>query len=284
MRPGALSAQFRDDSPPRRPLDEPELEQVRLVDVLDRVGLLAERDGQRREADRPAAELVRDRPQEVAIDPLEARLVAVEGLDAIVWEADPLTLRFTFVSQRAEEMLGYPVERWLDEPDFWPAILHPDDAARWRTEVERCSRERNDCRFEFRVVAADGHTVWLENVVHAASEEDGRTDSLHGVMLDATGRKRLEEEHHRLLASEQAARAEAEAAVRRAKFLAEASEVLASSLDHEATLKAVTQLAVPDFADWVFVHLVDATGQRRLHAAHADPVGDTVARSFEVRE
>src|SRR5262249_11910594 len=39
-------AEVGDDAATRRPLDEAELEQVRLVDVLDRVRLLAERDGE----------------------------------------------------------------------------------------------------------------------------------------------------------------------------------------------------------------------------------------------
>lgn len=52
------------------------------------------------------------------------------------------------------------------------------------------------------------------------------------------------------LAGEQQARAAAETARRRAAFLAEASQVLASSLEYEVTLERVTRLAVPDFADW----------------------------------
>ena len=51
-----------DHAAARRALEEAELEEVRLVDVLDRVRLLAERDGERRQADRPAAELVRRSP------------------------------------------------------------------------------------------------------------------------------------------------------------------------------------------------------------------------------
>jgi len=42
----------------------------------------------------------------------------LDDLDAIVWEADPQTVQFSFVSQKAERLLGYPVRRWLDEPDF----------------------------------------------------------------------------------------------------------------------------------------------------------------------
>ena len=69
--------------PARRALQEAELEQVRLVHVLDRVGLLAERDRERREPDRAAAELVRDRPQELAVDALEAGLVHLEELERL---------------------------------------------------------------------------------------------------------------------------------------------------------------------------------------------------------
>ena len=34
--------------------------------------------------------------------------------------------------RRAEAILGYPVERWLEENDFWARILHPDDRERVR--------------------------------------------------------------------------------------------------------------------------------------------------------
>ncbi|HET9854218.1 MAG TPA: PAS domain S-box protein, partial [Methylomirabilota bacterium] len=51
----------------------------------------------------------------------------IQGLDAIVWEADAHTLTFSFVSRRAETVLGYPVERWLREPDFWAHRIHPED-------------------------------------------------------------------------------------------------------------------------------------------------------------
>ncbi|MBI1735134.1 MAG: GAF domain-containing protein [Candidatus Rokubacteria bacterium] len=207
-----------------------------------------------------------------------ARLV--EGLDAIVWEADPVTLRFTFVSRRAEAILGYPVARWLDEPTFWSEIIHPDDREACLARFARCTRDDVSSRFAYRALAADGRVVWLENVVHAAPPSDAAAPWLHGLMLDVTDRKRLEDEHHRLLASEQAARAEAEAAARRAKFLAEASQVLASSLDYEATLKAVTRLAVPTFADWCLAHLSDDAGQR-LQAAHAEAVGDRIAQALE---
>src|SRR5205823_3247060 len=37
----------------------------------------------------------------------------IQSVDAVVWEADAGTGAFSFVSRRAEDLLGYPVEQWL---------------------------------------------------------------------------------------------------------------------------------------------------------------------------
>ncbi len=58
----------------------------------------------------------------------------------------------------------------------------------------------------------------------------------------------------------------------RSEFLAQASAVLASSLDYEQTLRNVAELAVPDIADWCAVDLPDGEGGRKTVAiAHIDP-------------
>ncbi|MSR22180.1 MAG: hypothetical protein EXR92_01350 [Gemmatimonadetes bacterium] len=51
----------------------------------------------------------------------------VDDLNAVVWEAIPATLRLTYVNAAAERVLGYPPHQWLDEPDFWVGIVHPED-------------------------------------------------------------------------------------------------------------------------------------------------------------
>jgi PAS domain S-box-containing protein len=61
-------------------------------------------------------------------------------------------------------------------------------------------------------------------------------------------------------------------ATRRERFLAEAGELLASSLDMEETLDTVARLAVPALADWCAVDLLDEDGAlRRVALAHVDP-------------
>lgn len=117
----------------------------------------------------------------------------VEGLDAIVWEMDVETWIFTYVSRRAEAILGYPVDRWLSEPGFWPdVILHPEDRD-WA--LEYCTSSTNEARdhaFEYRARAADGHVVWLHDLVRVVRDQDGKATLLRGVMVDVTEQKRTE--------------------------------------------------------------------------------------------
>jgi PAS domain S-box-containing protein len=65
---------------------------------------------------------------------------------------------------------------------------------------------------------------------------------------------------------------EAKTAERRHRFLAEAAEVLVSTLDYERTLRHVATLVVPSVADWCALDLLDeAGGLQRVALAHADP-------------
>jgi PAS domain S-box-containing protein len=58
----------------------------------------------------------------------------------------------------------------------------------------------------------------------------------------------------------------------RMEFLARASQVLASSLDYQETLRNVAGLAVPQIADWCGVDLFDDEGRREpVAVAHIDP-------------
>jgi PAS domain S-box-containing protein len=67
------------------------------------------------------------------------------------------------------------------------------------------------------------------------------------------------------------------------RFLAEASRVLAASLDHEKTLRAVARLAVPAVADWCAVDLVAGDGVERVAVAHVDPARVELAREIHER-
>ncbi|MGH2996619.1 MAG: PAS domain-containing protein, partial [Gaiellaceae bacterium] len=111
---------------------------------------------------------------------------------------------------------------------------------------------------------------WLSSY-YPVKTEQGETLGVGAVITEITERKRAEDERARLLEAEQGARAVAEAAQGRLHLLAEASRVLASSLDFETTLQNVTGLFVPGLAEWAGVYLLDERGAvSQLAVAHAD--------------
>ena len=61
------------------------------------------------------------------------------------------------------------------------------------------------------------------------------------------------------------------------KILAEAGRLLAASLEYEDTLRSMAQLAVPAFADWCVVDVVESGRVRRAGAAHARADSETAA-------
>jgi PAS domain S-box-containing protein len=115
----------------------------------------------------------------------------LDAMPAIAWSADAQTFRFTYVNPAAETLLGYPVERWLDEPGFWIEHLHPDD----RHVAMICHNETlaaRDHELIYRIMAADGRTVWLRDYVNVHCE-DGMPVELFGVMVDITREREAEE-------------------------------------------------------------------------------------------
>jgi PAS domain S-box-containing protein len=69
-----------------------------------------------------------------------------------------------------------------------------------------------------------------------------------------------------------------------ARFLADVSAALASVIDYESTLQKVARLAVPFFADWCTVDMLDDDGElRRLAVAHVDPAKVELAHEAQRR-
>ncbi|MEJ7872561.1 MAG: PAS domain S-box protein, partial [Rubrobacteraceae bacterium] len=134
------------------------------------------------------------------------------------------------------EMLGYTREdlrsRGLDWRTITPEEYRPVDDEKMGELLATRSCEP----FEKEYIRKDGSRVPV--VVGAALLEGYRDMGIY-FALDITDRKRAENT---------------------LRFFAEASAVLASSLDYQATLESVARLVVPDIADWCAVDIIEADG------------------------
>lgn len=130
----------------------------------------------------------------------------LESTNIIPWEADATTFQFTYVGPQAETLLGYPVENWYQN-DFWPEHIHPEDREETVASCLEATRRGEDNDFEYRMIAADGRTVWLRDIV-VAVKENNVVKTLYGVMIDITENKRMEtallgsEERYRYFAAD----------------------------------------------------------------------------------
>jgi PAS domain S-box-containing protein len=94
---------------------------------------------------------------------------------------------------------------------------------------------------EIQLRCADGTTRWVKISKTFTNAND--VIIIDGLIEDISQRKQAE--------------AQAEFEKQRSRFLAEASELLASLLDYRDVLTQIAQMAVPSFADWCFVDIVE---------------------------
>jgi len=115
----------------------------------------------------------------------------VESTSAIPWVMDLASWCFTYVGHQAETILGYPITDWYEE-NFWVEHLHPDDRDSNVAFYQSAITKVQNHQFEYRMLAADGHVVWIHDEVHVISEA-GKPVLLQGFMLDITERVALDE-------------------------------------------------------------------------------------------
>lgn len=142
--------------------------------------------------------------QAVALDRSEQRLrELVEAAQVVLWRSDVDGTNCNFVNREAGELLGFPIDDWLTKPSFWLDHVSEDDRAIARSAFAAARATGEAQRFEHRMNAADGRTLWFGTSVRVVPSAHGAGE-LVGVMTDITDRKRAQE------AAEDANRAKSE--------------------------------------------------------------------------
>ena len=124
----------------------------------------------------------------------------VDNVQGVVWETKTklengeTSLRFDFISDYIETMLGYTAAECLAKPGFWLEIIHKDDRKRTEERVRAIFAGGKDGTIEFRWIASDGHEVWIESRNTIIRDDAGKTIGLRGIAVDITERKSLEEQ------------------------------------------------------------------------------------------
>lgn len=154
----------------------------------------------------------------------------------------------------------YANKRWLDYTGLteeenlgngWEVVVHPQDAARLRSERERTLQSGEPFEDECRYRGKDGKYRWFLFRSIPVRDESGAVTSWLGTATDIDRQKRAE--------AQQA-------------FFALASDVLGSTLDVPTTLQRIARLAIAALGTWCQIDLPDAQGTLRVTVtAHQDP-------------
>jgi diguanylate cyclase (GGDEF)-like protein/PAS domain S-box-containing protein len=99
-----------------------------------------------------------------------------------------------FTSTQIEPLLGYTVEEWRDDPDLFVRTLHPEDRDRVLEAHGRTHRTHEPLSLEYRLMARDGHVVWVRDEGVVVLDDDGEPLYLQGFVLDITSERELQEQ------------------------------------------------------------------------------------------
>ncbi|HEX2189267.1 MAG TPA: GAF domain-containing protein [Longimicrobiaceae bacterium] len=186
---------------------------------------------------------------EVALRESEARFRSLFDSAGIGMALGDDKGRLVAVNGAMSRMLGYPPEVLLEKGAA--GLSHPDDMALdLELYGELLEGRRPSYQIDKRYFRRDGSMLWGRLTVSLVRAEAGEVRYSVALLEDVTESRREAEER---------------------AFLAEASRVLASSLEYEPTLRAVARLAVPALADWCAIDLLEGGEFRRVAVEHPDP-------------
>ena len=117
----------------------------------------------------------------------------VESIQAILWQRNCTSMKFTFVNRNCETMLGFPLSDWQANPQFLEEHSHPEDRKLVQFFCRQAIELLKPVEFEHRFVSADGRQVWLRTYLQAAESPYGPVE-LTGVAHDIGATKLLQNE------------------------------------------------------------------------------------------
>jgi len=116
----------------------------------------------------------------------------VDGLDAVVWEADTDSRRYSFVSQQAENLFLFPINQWRTSADFFNAQIFIDDRERVLKAYLGSVEQGSGCELEYRRKCKNGSIIWVRDNLRLVTV-NAKEKQLRGVLVDITNKRHAEE-------------------------------------------------------------------------------------------
>ncbi len=198
---------------------------------------------------RAEAELQKSRKQiEIILQGVAESITAQDAQGRLVYANDAAAKAIGYES--AQALLAVSTQELMARFELLDEARNPFPRARLPGRIALKEGKSAAATICYRA-KANGEERWSVVKATPVFDEDGQVQFAINIFQDITERRRTEEVQ---------------------RFLAEASSVIASSLEYETTLGSVARMAVPTLADWCTVDVLeDERTIKRLAVAHVDP-------------
>jgi PAS domain S-box-containing protein len=175
-----------------------------------------------------------------------------------------------FMTERVRRLLGYSSRELLVDGELFLRLVHREDRDRVADELGATPEPGGATRIEYRLIARDGRTVWVEDVSAVVLGDGGRPLCVQGFLHDVSELRAAAGEQLRLQAEQARAAEEASLRQQRIVALAEIAGIASRASGLAAAIRDVAALVVRDFAAWFVVDVFDQQGDLvRLAREHA---------------
>ncbi|MBM4346678.1 MAG: PAS domain S-box protein, partial [Deltaproteobacteria bacterium] len=89
-----------------------------------------------------------------------------------------------YISPQIEALLGFPYSEWLTQPQLWFRQIYPDDRRRVLEAFYKSHGNGQPFRTEYRLIARDGHIVWVRDEGMVVRDESSHPRFIRGFMFD----------------------------------------------------------------------------------------------------
>jgi PAS domain S-box-containing protein len=214
----------------------------------------------------------KERARQAELDRSEARYRALlDGMPLVTWLTDPGDRNSSlYVSPSIGELTGYSPSEWMEQPDLFAKLLHPEDRERVFAELEEVANG-TPVRMDYRLLARDGRAVWVRDDTITVRDPTGEPLYTQTFLRDLGELRRSENEREQLEVAQRTAAEDAAERQSRLDLVRRAGQELTSTLDHQAALSRVADLIVREVSDWCVIDLIDEGELKRAVVARAEP-------------
>jgi two-component system phosphate regulon sensor histidine kinase PhoR len=175
-----------------------------------------------------------------------------------------------FMTERVRGLLGYSSREFLEDRELFLRLVHPEDRDRVADELGVMPGPGGSARIEYRLIARDGRTVWVEDVSAVVLGDRGRPLCVQGFLHDVSELRAAAGEQLRLQAAQASAVEDASLRQQRIVALAEIAATVSRGAALAVAIRDVAALVIRDFAAWFVVDVFDQQGDLvRLAREHA---------------